>query len=1121
MNIKAALGGSSSRRASPERGSDDPALPGRAPRRTGSFGKGLGTALANSMTRATEAVGAGKKNSSSATPTPTPGTPGGTPLTSSKEFPFPAPAAPGTAGPDPQHLSNFSLRLSELVNQALAPTAAGAAPPSSSSGMASVAKHASGRSSVPNLNQIVYEGKRLPNRAKIVEFAHLVVSELRYANGVDPYLLRAVSRAALKALTLFANRVDSLLVPVAKDPSSLIMPTTAKEGAHISAALEFNLGLATITWIVEDSLERCIEGDERIGDNGMPAFVSEILTPVRKRMETTILHVIQPVLAGTKASLTGSLLKAVRQPFLAGASPAVTPSASHDGTLPPLSPLATPGSALASPKGPVDGAAPATNWIKELQGRLDGSRKLLVPRIEARTSQDGEGWFISVVVHLIWKGLFILSTRPVEPTAACASATTKHGMASFLAPSSHQAIADANKRSPSPGQLSAALKSVASVGTGRGRTATATPGGVTPAAAASGRATPAADGTLSPPTAAGGVPHFKPLLFSPNLKASTSQLSDLQAFQKMSLRFCRGFVSDKALAAVAAELSRADIAAEEQQEEEPQEVEDEEDELARQALAEALEAINSTMVVVQAMDLNPAGVRLALERVGGAAHRTVSGSSSHSAAAGDARLAPTAAPATPLGIKPLEPTQLRALKAIPPLLLLHIAYCRLPSTVKAPWTGTITSSSSAYLSHPPALFGISWQEYERSIAGFVGGTSWAQAAVPRWQKEVEALWSEYAALRQELLDAKRNGKATSKTAVPAVATAVAAREGPHHDEKGAGLLDAAGIDDFGIDDFGTTPTPSRLAAAAAAAEQQRRSNEEVAPLSRPATRSDDGRSGLGPTAAGSGSSAASASSRQSSRVHSPAQSPPLGAVDLEGAHHEDDVEDMEGSIGALSLGSASQQSASVSANATATAAKQPTKRFWKSNSGSSETNGAAVAPPAATRTNSSTGGRGFHLPSLSRPTFGSRTSSPAGSVRGGSAAAAGGAGNAAGSTSRSRSSKREDGTAGAAGVYPSSAAHATSSSSLSGAPVNGATGSSATPQGNVTAATSTAEDVELSELARCQEAVAFFAKILDWAAWSAGLEGSVCHLVPAALDGDEQEGRSSSSSSAAAAGGGQ
>ncbi|PWN30784.1 hypothetical protein BDZ90DRAFT_24447 [Jaminaea rosea] len=1040
MNIKAALGASSSRRASPERNAsnDDAALHGKAPapRRAGSFGKGLGNALANSMTRASEAVGGTKKSSSSAAPTPTPGTPSSTPFAGNKEFPFPAPAAPGTpaggataVGPDPQHLSNFSLRLSELVNQALIPTVPGAMHTGGGSGgMASVTKHAPGRASVPNLTQIAYEGKRLPNRAKIVEFAQLVVSELRYANGVDPYLLRAVSRAALKALTLFANRIDSLLVPIAKDPSSLIMPTTVKEGVHISAALEFNLGLATITWIVEDSLERCIEGDDRDEDPGMPTFVSEILTPVRKRMETTILHVIQPVLAGTKASLTGSILKAVRQPFLSGGSPALTPSASHDGSLPPLSPANGPGSALASPKEGV--ASGTTNWIKELQGRLDGSRKLLVPRIEARTSQDGEGWFISVVVHLIWKGLFVLSSRSVEPAVVTSGISVpptgkqSGGVASFLAPSSREAIADANKRSPSPGQLSAALKSVASVGSHRGRVGT--PGG-TNSTAASGRATPAAapDGTLSPPTATASHHHHHhhKSFFSPSAKASTGQLSDLQSFQKMCLRFCRGFVSDKALAAVAAELSRADIAAEEQQEEEPQEIEDEPDELARQALAEALEAINSTILVVQAMDSNAAAVKLALDGFGGP-HKTISGGSSNGGV--DAR----PASAVPHGIQPLESTQLRALKAIPPLLLLHIVYCRLPPALKMAST---SHEGETYLSHPPALFGISWQEYERSIAGFVGGTSWAQAAIPRWQKEVEALWAEYSVKRSELLANKQARRAVNMDST---------HEPARH-----------GAPAKGIDEFGTTPTPARLAAAAAAAAEQRHSNEfdcADGALSRNITRSDDGQSssasldGCAASWRGAGSGSSAASSRQSSRVHSPAQSPTMGAAsDLE--------EDMEGSVGALSLGTASQ-----SATASRSAARPPvSKRFWKS----SDRNGSASTALAAGAAANGSGARGFHLPSLTRPTFGSRTSSPAGSVRG----------RGTSNTSRSRSVKQDNAPTDSAAVANSSFDPAL-------------------------AAQQTADDSDLAEVAKCQEAVAFFAKTLEWAAWSAGMEGVRCQL---------------------------
>lgn len=963
------------------------------------------------MTRASEVVGGGRKSGSQ---TPTPSALAGA---ANKEYPFPAPTAGQAAAaapkgrsngqqnstpslpatPDPSHLSDFSLKLSELVNQSLTPTVAVVQHTNPS--VVSVTKHATGRSSVPKLDQITYEGKKLPNRAKVQAIAQLVSTELRYASAVDAYLLRAVSRAALKALTLFANRIDSLLVPAAKDPTILIMPSTAKEGIHLSAALEYNIGLAATTWIIEDALENCIEGDDRADASaaeaeGLPAFVSEILTPVRKKMETTILHVIQPILAGVKTSLTASLLKAVQHPFIPAGSPALTPSVSNESPLPPVSPGQAPASTFASPKG-AD-ATSSGNWLKELQGRLEGSRKLLVPRIEARTSQDGEGWFISVAVHLIWKGLFVLTARPSDCTSTqpLPKGAVGGGPTALLSPAGQHVLADAHKRSPSPGQLSAALRSVTNVGNTRARRAesgTAVPSGLVNGS--SGWSTPGdarVDGTVSPV----GVSQPKLFKASPSIKSGSQQLADLQALQKMTLRFCKGFVTDKAMAAVAAELSRAD--ADDENEEDLQDLEDEEDELARQALAEALEALNSTIIVIQAIDSNSTGVKAALQRIG----RVTGGDGTNfDTTAKTNDKAPAA--------RPLDAVQLRALKAIPPLLLLHIVYCRLPAAVKTPF-----GKCDYFLPPPPALFGLSWSEYERSIAGFVGGTSWAQAAITRWQKAAEEVWQGYSAARKDLLALK------------------------------AAETDA----DNAADDLGTTPTPARIAATQAATtrpdvdsrlsstdslatrdSQHFLSNVNVAELSSPEHLHDANLMFQSDDGARSDRSSSTASSTRPT----PDQSPHLGALA---------VEDLESSTGSLSL-KGSGQDASKPA---------PKQRFWKSSSaqavsqadgGNSGATATPSMPPPATR--------GFHLPSLSRPSFGSRNSSPGGSLRSSLGA-------------RSRSSRR--------------AAVSEVANSVVGEEDN-----------------REATDVELAELDRLQDAVAFFGRVLEWSGWCAGMEVK-CHI---------------------------
>lgn len=1113
MNLRNAIGGSSSssRRASPERAaapgtpteSADPTLT-RAPKRVGSFGKGLGTALANSMSRATEGFSskksthAGSSVQSPALLSPNPSALDG----GAKEYFGAAGGGSGGGGgvaaggpavtaatPDPSHLQNFGLRLSELVNQALALTV----PIHQSSGggvASSVAKHAAGRSSIPSIDQIIYEGKKLPSRAKIQELAQTVVAELRYAKAVDAYFLRAASRAAFKALTLFASRMDSLLVPVAKDPSSLIMPTTLKEGVHISPALEYNLGVATLTWILEDALERCIEGEDDDANpsytEGMPSFVSEILTPVRKRMETTILHVIQPVLNGVKTSISASVMKSTRYPFIPAGSPALTPSISNESPLPPLSPLvvgssgnsaSATASAFSSPK-PADmaGLNASTSWLKELQGRLEGSRKLLAPRIEARTSQDGEGWYISVAVHLIWKGLFVLTARPIGGNAGAATATGSK--VPVLHVPGIVGAETTNKRHPSPVQLTAALKSVASVGSSKG----ATGGGVGGGGANSGRATPSGgnvavgggeSATPGTPTTNGGnffsssgAPS-KSAIAAAN-KATMVQVADLQAFQKMALRFCKGFVSDKALAAVAAELSRADAVEEEVEGDQQLQEEDEEDELARQALAEALEALNSTIVVIQAMEFNFAGVRAALDRGPGAS----------------------------TGAAPLDPLQLRALRAIPPLLLLHLAYARLPMSVKV-GASADASARAVFISPPPALFGLTWQEYERSIAGFVGGTSWAQAAVQRWDKEVVELWA-------HLSERK------SKAAIRA-------------DGGGDGDGDADGDDTLlaaaasAEEDLGTTPTQRRQGGGGASAMAIRQNGQQPQQaLSRSV----------------SGASGASGASRMS-RTSSSASSSRGADGDLDGTFDAnpgagagailDASQATPRAVGVLNGSSNASANGRVNAVPAADAAAPRRPRSSRSRSsrfglrlGGGSSSKDSRRSDASARSSTSDGGSRRHTPdgsdvddadaadglansvgSLSVPSAdksppppsssGSKTRFWRSSNTGGANAAANGAGtppvHSSGASNASTSSFRLPSVS-----RPTFGAKAATATDAQSGGIRSPSATSLHGGGGAAESAALSGEEEAIDVQRAQEAVLFFARVLEWAAWSAGSE---------------------------------
>lgn len=173
--------------------------------------------------------------------------------TTSKQLSMPT----STHDVDPPRLSQFSMRLNELVNRAFVTAKDHNISTMTHTGTSPF----TGQSiSVPRIQNIVYGSSHLPNRMCVIEMTRTVVDELHHAESVDPYLLRAVSRTVLKAVSHFVSRIESQLVSWRNDPSSIQIPLSVRGLQHIPPAMEFNLALISLEWIVEESLERCLEG---------------------------------------------------------------------------------------------------------------------------------------------------------------------------------------------------------------------------------------------------------------------------------------------------------------------------------------------------------------------------------------------------------------------------------------------------------------------------------------------------------------------------------------------------------------------------------------------------------------------------------------------------------------------------------------------------------------------------------------------------------------------------------------------------------------------------------------------------------------------------------------------
>ncbi|CEH16929.1 hypothetical protein CBOM_03013 [Ceraceosorus bombacis] len=745
---------------------DEPDLTGRQPKRSSSFGRGLGLSALAGLSKATDSVqlpafarrsGHGS-NASDGLRTPPASSAQSNGFLSAHQAP-PNGSVAAVGNPDPGHIAQFSLRLSELVNKAFQPIATTSPPAASlSAAVGAVAGSTRGAPLAPPLSAVTYDRRLLPLAARVQELAKLVTSELRYAAGIDDYLLRAVSRAALKALSLFVDRMDALLVSAARDVGASFVPLNAKDGAQPPAAMEYNLGLVALLWIVEDGLERCVEGDDRAGAthvlsfDPLPAFVAEILAPVRQRMERSILHIVNPLLANLKIGLIGSIAQAVPTPF--------------DRTASYLSVgvgAATSTTTIHSPAPAKGGSAQGPIWAKDFEGRMEGARRLLLPRLEARCGLDGEGWYVSLAVQTIWKGLLRLTARPMPPPA------------SLVDPScSRPSVDDASKtRNPTPAQLTSALKVVAGVARGRKRE---------DAVASSGRATPAAmldAAHESPPLKpASSPPHASKSLYEQGAgsplappqtvcaRASALQAADFVAFERCMQGYAQGFAPTAPGPRLPpTSAPKADIVALEDDDADSEGDDSDADELARAALAEALQAIRSCAVVAAHLDSHPLAVLNVLR-------------TARSCQAGEAQPSTSSGISTPTSASTAPAEVCRALKAIPPLLLLHLVYARMPrSSVFDNGQRGVNDEAIPRIPSPPELFGLSWTDYSKALGGFASGETWASACASGWSDGIEGAWKACstkvaqleAALRQaqsELTKSQINANAPENMAQP-------------------------------------------------------------------------------------------------------------------------------------------------------------------------------------------------------------------------------------------------------------------------------------------------------------------------------------------------------------------
>jgi hypothetical protein len=237
----------------------------------------------------------------------------------------------------------------------------------------------------------------------------------------DAYLIRAILRTAVRSMSIYTSRLESLLLPALTDPT-FVQPLNlhAATANPLNPAQTYALSIAHAAWETCEVLEQMLETGQ------WPKFVADTLRPTMDKFDLIVGKVIHPMLTAFKRDLLASLTR-------------------NDGISPPS------GKVVGLPSVPVPNMGPppvpankeyGSNKItkepsergqvrqlavplcfQHFASRVDAGRKVL-EMIAGPCQDDGEGWITGVLVPVIWKGICTAvhkdlagGARPPSPAA--------------------------------------------------------------------------------------------------------------------------------------------------------------------------------------------------------------------------------------------------------------------------------------------------------------------------------------------------------------------------------------------------------------------------------------------------------------------------------------------------------------------------------------------------------------------------------------------------------------------------------------------------------------------------------------------------------------------------------